>query len=141
MTTEKRAYGDQGEEAAARFLVKEGYHLLERNWRIGHLEVDIIAEHFGLLVFVEVKTRRSEDYESAAETVSHNKQGHLIEAARVYCAEYRRDNPIRFDIITIVGCAPSFTITHIPDAFSTASHARVEQAMAARRRKPYIPRL
>ncbi len=48
--------GVRGEEAAARFLMFRDYSILEQNWRVGHLEVDIIAQKRGLLIFVEVKT-------------------------------------------------------------------------------------
>lgn len=133
MTTVRRAYGDQGEEAAIRFLVREGYHLLERNWRIGHLEIDIIAEIHGLLVFVEVKTRSDGTNDDAAEAVNHTKQGHLLEAAREYTLLHHLDNPMRFDIITVVGVEPPFTVRHIPNAFSAASYANVERARFSRK--------
>lgn len=128
MKTAKRAYGDRGEDIATRFLVRKGYHLLERNWRVGHLEVDIIAEHFGTLVFVEVKTRRDEQFGDAAEAVDHNKQAHLIDAARLYCYEKEEDRPMRFDIITVVGAGETCTVRHIEGAYSPESFSRVERA-------------
>lgn len=127
MKTVRRIYGDQGEEAAIRFLVREGYHLLERNWRVGHLEVDIIAEQFGTLVFVEVKTRSDEHWQTAAESVDHKKQGNILKAARAYSLIHDTHYPMRFDIITVVGNEPPYRITHFPDAFSAESYARVER--------------
>ena len=50
--------GREGEDEALLYLTQKGYTLLARNWRIGHLEIDIVAEWFGEIVFVEVKTRR-----------------------------------------------------------------------------------
>ena len=47
--------GQIGEEEACRYLIRKGYTLLDRNWRIGHLELDIIAEWYGEIIFVEVK--------------------------------------------------------------------------------------
>lgn len=126
MKTQKQAFGDLGEEAAVRYLVREGYHLIARNWRAGRNEVDIIAEQHGLLVFVEVKTRRNEHYAEAAEAVSHDKQANLLEAARDYFLITGADNPVRFDIVTVVGTAPPYRITHIPDAFSADSFYHVE---------------
>ena len=52
--------GRLGEQQACRYLAEKGYSLLARNWRLGHLEIDIIADYFGEVVFVEVKTRSSE---------------------------------------------------------------------------------
>ena len=51
--------GRRGEEEAAGFLLGKGYSILERNWRYGHREIDIIAADRGMIVFVEVKYRRS----------------------------------------------------------------------------------
>ncbi len=128
MITPLREYGNAGEEAALHHLVREGYHLLERNWRVGHLEVDIIAEQFGMLIFVEVKSRRHASADETAEAVDHNKQGKILEAARLYCQERRLSKPIRFDIITVTGETSPFTIQHITDAFSADSYARVERS-------------
>ncbi len=110
--------GRRGEEAACRYLANRHYHLLERNWRIGHLEVDIIADYYGELVFVEVKTRQSEDFESADKAVDHSKRKHLTAAAHAYQASHKTDQPLRFDIITVVGEHPPFRINHIINAFT-----------------------
>ena len=59
MKTEKQLQGFAGEDMAANLLRQKGYRILERNWRCGHLEVDIIAETDDYLVIVEVKTRKS----------------------------------------------------------------------------------
>ncbi|MBP3228817.1 MAG: YraN family protein [Bacteroidaceae bacterium] len=126
MTTAKRRFGDTGEELATRHLVRQGYHLLERGWRVGHLEVDIIAERFGEIVFVEVKTRRDEVFRTAREAVDHTKQRNLLAAAREYCLTKDLDQPVRFDIITVVGAAPPYRLEHIPDAFSATTYAHAE---------------
>ena len=59
MKTEKQLQGFAGENMAAKLLQEKGYKILARNWRCGHLEVDIIAETDDYLVIVEVKTRRA----------------------------------------------------------------------------------
>lgn len=112
-------FGELGEELACRFLADQDYHLLTRNWRTGHLEVDIIADHFGEIVFVEVKSRHREtnDY-TALGAVDMSKKRHLVEAARAYLARHRLDAPFRFDIITVVGERPPYEITHYRDAYS-----------------------
>lgn len=132
MKTAKQVLGYQGEEAAIRHLVRSGYHLLERNWRIGHLEVDIIAEQYGTLVFVEVKSRKKANPSEALEAVAHTKQGNLIEAAREFQLLHGLDNPVRFDIIAVTGTSNPPQITHVRDAFSAESYARVERSRSFR---------
>lgn len=132
MKTAKQVLGYQGEEAAIRHLVRNGYHLLERNWRIGHLEVDIIAEQYGTLVFVEVKSRKKANPSEALEAVAHTKQGNLIEAAREFLLLHGLDNPVRFDIIAVTGTDNTPQITHVRDAFSAESYARVERSRTLR---------
>ena len=132
MKTAKQVLGYQGEEAAIRHLVRSCYHLLERNWRMGHLEVDIIAEQYGTLVFVEVKSRKKANPSEALEAVAHTKQGNLIEAAREFLLLHGLDNPVRFDIIAVTGTDNTPQITHVRDAFSAESYARVERSRTLR---------
>ena len=97
--------GQAGETAATQYLLERDYHILERNWRAHPHEVDIIADDFGEIVFVEVKTRRTDRWESP-------------EAALTYLRQKRMGNvPFRFDIITLVGEAPPFEIQHFKNAF------------------------
>lgn len=109
--------GIEGEDEACLFLSLRGYRLLARNWRSHHHEIDIIADYFGELVFIEVKTRRSEAFRSALDAVDEEKQKNVREAARHYMALNRLDAPFRFDVITIVGEAEPHTIKHYVAAF------------------------
>ena len=81
--------GRIGEDEACYYLAHEGYTLLDRNWRVGHLEVDIVAELFGEIIFVEVKTRSHEDAEQARLAVDLDKKRNLIAAAREYLHQHR----------------------------------------------------
>lgn len=109
--------GRQGEEAAARFLMFNDYSILERNWRCGHLEVDIIAQKRGLLVFVEVKTLASASVILPEEHADKEKRRHIVAAAKAYLSINDLDRQIRFDIISVTGSAPPFSIRHIENAF------------------------
>ncbi len=113
--------GHEGEEAACRYLMRQGYTLLERNWRTAHLEVDIIAEWYGEVVFVEVKTRRDERFAPAREAVTEAKKGHIAQAARDYMLRLGERRPFRFDIITVVGASAPFAITHYRCAYSSSA--------------------
>lgn len=95
--------GIRGEEEAARLLETKGFRIVERNWRLGHLEVDLIAESKTEIVFVEVKARTS-TYGNILpeEYVDKDKQRRIIAAANAYI-KYRQITKIpRFDIIGIL---------------------------------------
>ena len=119
--------GALGEEVAAHYLSQLEYRLLERNWRTGHLEVDIIAEYYGEIVFVEVKTRSYEAEYTALEAVDRAKKKHLVRAAHDYMHLHHLDAACRFDIITVVGREAPFQITHYIDAYSPQSIKRKQQ--------------
>ena len=110
--------GQAGETAATQYLLERDYHILERNWRAHPHEVDIIADDFGEIVFVEVKTRRTDRWESPEAAVDRYKRYNLSRAALTYLRQRRMGNvPFRFDIITLVGEAPPFEIQHFKNAF------------------------
>lgn len=109
--------GVRGEEAAARFLMFRDYSILEQNWRVGHLEVDIIAQKRGLLIFVEVKTLADTNVILPEEHVDEKKREHLIKAAEAYLKIKNLDQQVRFDIISVTGSEPPYEIRHIENAF------------------------
>lgn len=92
-----------GEEAACRFLRKNRYKILCRNYRTSGGEIDIVAQTKTIMVFVEVKTRTSTDYAQPWEAVGYKKRKHLKSAAKAYVIENAvRGVDFRFDIISIV---------------------------------------
>ena len=109
--------GNKGEMLAARYLADKGLAILEYNWRSGHKEIDLIAKERDTLVFVEVKTRRNENYGDARETVTPQKMRNIVTAAEAYIKKKEIDAPIRFDIVAIVGNGDTHEIEHIRDAF------------------------
>ena len=109
--------GKKGEETAANYLSEQGYQILERNWRFGKDEIDIIAEHDNFLVIVEVKTRSSSFYGNPEEAVDEQKQRLLIRAANEYVIQKEIDLEVRFDIFSIIIESDKQTINHIKDAF------------------------
>ncbi len=110
--------GIQGEILALSFLQNKGWQILETNWRTGKAEIDIIAMHDDVLVFVEVKTRSSDLYSKPEEAVSEKKIRLLTNASGVYMQRIQHDWEVRFDIVSILiksNRAPQ--IRHIQDAF------------------------
>lgn len=102
---------------AANLLEQKNYNILERNWRCGHLEVDIIAENDDYVVFVEVKTRKTSSLGAPEVFVDRTKQKHLISAAKHYAKFKNVTKEIRFDIISVINNQLSQEIRHIEDAF------------------------
>lgn len=109
--------GRQGEQLAYTHLLKKGYHILERNWRFGKEELDIIAKKDELIVFVEVKTRENEYLGDPVEAVTLNKQKSIIRVANEYIISHDIDLESRFDIIGIVHNKKQTRIEHVEDAF------------------------
>jgi putative endonuclease len=108
-------FGIEGEDKAANYLIREGYTILDRNWRSGHKELDIVAEKDGTLVVAEVKTRTSSKYGNPEDAVTPRKIRNTVLAADAYIRFNRIDLPIRFDIISILSNGD--VINHIEDAF------------------------
>lgn len=115
--------GRKGEEAAARFLYKRGYEILERNWSCYAGEADIIAQDEGALVFVEVKTRRDCQKGFPAEAVSSEKRDKYEKIALAYLSDADlTDMPVRFDVVSIVVVARNRAmIRHHINAFSVVA--------------------
>ncbi len=110
--------GDYGENIATDFLVEKGYSILERNYRYGRAEVDIIAQIDSTIVFVEVKLRNRIDFGSPEDAVSIKKQKLMVTAANQFLADMDHEGPLRFDIISIVSAdLESYAIKHFEDAF------------------------
>ena len=110
----RRAYGNEGEQAACEHLKRKGWTILERNVRRGPGEIDIIARKRKLVAFIEVKRRSSLNYGRPAEAVNAEKQKRIARAAALYVQEKGLENAkLRFDIIEIL---PG-EIRHIEDAF------------------------
>ncbi len=108
--------GKKGEDMAADYLLSRNYEILARNFRFGRIEIDIIARHGDILVFVEVKTRSGDEFGYPEESVDEAKQEVIQTCAEEYIFQTGWEGDIRFDIIGISLKSPS-PIYHIVDAF------------------------
>jgi len=95
-------FGKKGEEKASEFLQKLVYKILERNFRTKFGEIDIVAKHKGAIVFVEVKTRSSDDFGLPEESIRKKKLSHLKRCATCYILKNRVDLPCRFEVLSIL---------------------------------------
>ncbi len=114
---EHNELGKKGEEIALGYLHKLGYTILEKNWRAGRNELDIIARDQEFLVIVEVKSRQNSSLQEPEEAVGRDKQQALIRAANAYIFKHNINLETRFDIISIVHNNKETRINHIKDAF------------------------
>jgi len=98
----RRSKGTEGENLAARFLEKQGYAILERNYRFDRGEIDLVARDGKELVFVEVKARHSKLYGAPEESITPAKEVQLKKVAEGYLYEHNIENQsCRFDVVTI----------------------------------------
>lgn len=114
--------GKKGEDLAVEYLIEQGYQILERNWRSGHKEIDIIAMKNDTLVAVEVKTRKTTTYGDPDIAVGVMKQRLLIWAADAYVRYRNLDLDVRFDVISIIINEQGKHLEHIEDAFIITQH-------------------
>lgn len=127
--TKPRPAGLWGEQQAERFLRRKGLHILGRRVRIGRRdEIDLIARHDRTLIFVEVKTRRGEEYGRPADAVDRAKKRAMSRAAVAYLKTLRYPAMyLRFDVIEVIGeeRGASPTIRHIENAFPLDNRYRL----------------
>lgn len=110
--------GEKGEQLAAQFLRDKGYQIVERNWRFGKAEVDIIARTGDTLCFVEVKLRTNTWAGEPYVFVGRQKQRLIIGAANRYIQRFGAENDeARFDVISIVHNEQYSRIDHLENAF------------------------
>ncbi|MBQ8426215.1 MAG: YraN family protein [Clostridia bacterium] len=110
----KKFLGRAGEVKAAEFLKKKGYKILEKNYKTHIGEIDLIAKDGEALVFVEVKTRISDDYGAPSEAVNLKKQEKYYKVATEYLVRHKLNDSIcRFDVVEI----ENGQINHIFNAF------------------------
>lgn len=118
---DRRALGAEGETRAAEFLARRGYRIVDRNVRVGGVEVDLIVRRANLVAFVEVKTRRSEAFGAPELAVDEAKQARLVRAAAAWLRERPGEaRQFRFDVVACrapADASGSWQIDHYPGAF------------------------
>lgn len=116
-TMHNKTVGKEGEDAAVAFLKNLGYRILQRNYRVGRDEIDIIAKYKNTLVIVEVKTRATNTFSVPEDFITPHKEACLIRAADGYIHYEDWDGDTRFDLIAIYYAGNQLQIIHIEEAF------------------------
>lgn len=115
-----REWGQEAENIATEYFIKEGYIVRERNWRIGNrIEIDLILEKDRTLIFVEVKSRK-EGGQDPVEAVDFRKRQKMIRGADIYLRRQQFLYQYRFDIVTFTGDRNHYEMVHYTDAFLPA---------------------
>ncbi len=116
-------FGRSAETLVEKMLQKKGYRILERNFRIAGGELDFIAEHQGLLIFIEVKARRTGKYGGASYSIDSRKKRQIIRLASCYLSQRQLAFPeCRFDAVLVSQLGnDSPTFTHLEHAFEVSS--------------------
>jgi putative endonuclease len=111
--------GQEAEDRAARYLEREGFRLITRNFRTATGEIDLVAEKSGVVCFVEVRYRGAGARVDALSSVDGRKQARLARTALAFLHRYRLEGrPARFDVI---GIDAEGRVSHIPSAFSLSA--------------------
>lgn len=113
----KNITGKWGEEQAIAHLRSLNFTIIATNWRFKKLEVDIIAKDNDKIVFIEVKTRSSDEFGEPETFVSLKKQRFIIEAANNYIIGNNIQLEARFDIVSVLTDKGTIKLKHLPDAF------------------------
>ena len=115
----RRTLGNEGEDRAEAYLRQRGFRILGRNVRSPLGELDLVADDQGVLVFIEVKRRRTGTFGGAIEAVDARKRAKLIQLAAQYLAQHRiRNRACRFDVVLIQDdLATAEAVQHFANAF------------------------
>jgi putative endonuclease len=124
MSAARQAFGQLGERIAERWLRRAGWRILQRRFRSGHRDIDLVVERDGTVAFVEVKARRGMRFGEPVEAVNWRKQKELSKSARVWIDRHGRPPEVyRFDVIGVLLQDRRVRIRHVPDAFRVAGSA------------------
>lgn len=97
-----RKIGYTGEDVARTYLIKNGYHILEQNYKVVFGEIDIIAEKNNCVCFIEVKSRKSNKYGLPEEAITPYKKNKIVKVAQLYIKQKKLEEKyFRFDVIAL----------------------------------------
>ena len=124
MSAARQAFGEVGERVAERWLRRKGWRIVQRRFRNGRRDIDLVAERDGLVAFVEVKARRGLQFGQPVEAVNWRKQRELTRSAHIWIERHGRpDDAYRFDVIGVLVDGQAVRVRHVENAFSLAARA------------------
>jgi putative endonuclease len=121
MTKARQDFGLLGERIAARWLLRQGWSLLDHRFRAGHRDIDLIMRRDQEVAFVEVKARRGTGFGGPVEAVNYRKQRELSRAACIWVDRFGTvEFAYRFDVVGILVEVDQVRVRHVPNAFPLA---------------------
>ena len=111
-------FGLQGERVAERWLQSKGWRILQRRFRSGHRDIDLVAQRDELVAFVEVKARMGADFGGPLEAVNWKKRNELVRSAFTWIDRHGRPGEVyRFDVIGVLVAGERVRVRHVENAF------------------------
>jgi putative endonuclease len=124
MTADRQAFGELGERIAERWFRRHGWRVVQRRFRNGHRDIDLVVERQGTVAFVEVKARKGLEFGDPVEAVNWNKQKELARSASIWIDRHGRpDESYRFDVVGVLVEGERVRIRHVPNAFTATLSA------------------
>ncbi len=119
MSAATQAFGELGERIAERWLARRGWRVVHRRYRFGHRDIDLVVERDGVVAFVEVKARSSEQFGDPIEAVNWRKRRDLERSALSWISRHGRSGEsYRFDVVGILVEGRRVRVRHVENAFS-----------------------
>src|SRR6185503_18704234 len=124
MSATRQAFGVLGEQIAERWLRRHGWRVVQRRFRSGHRDIDLVVERQGTVAFMEVKARKGDDFGSPVEAVNWAKQKELSRSAAVWIDRHGKPfESYRFDVIGVLVQGERVRVRHVPNAFAVERSA------------------
>lgn len=124
MSAARQAFGELGERIAERWLRRRGWRVIQRRFRAGHRDIDLVVEREGTVAFVEVKARRGADFGGPVQAVNWRKRKELQRSAMVWIDRNGREaDQYRFDVVGVLVNDTAVRICHVENAFGLAISA------------------
>ena len=124
MSATNQSFGELGERIAERWLRRQGWRVVQRRFRSGHRDIDLVVAQDDVVAFVEVKARRGAEFGDPIEAVNWNKQRQLVRSASVWIERHGRPSEsYRFDVVGVLVEGERVRVRHVPNAFSITRSA------------------
>ena len=124
MSAATQEFGELGERIAERWLRRHDWRVVQRRFRNGHRDIDLVVEREGTVAFVEVKARKGREFGDPVEAVNWSKQRELARSASVWIDRHGRpEESYRFDVVGVLVEGERVRVRHVPNAFSLPNSA------------------
>ena len=122
MSAARQAFGELGERIAERWLLRRGWRVVQRRFRNGHRDIDLVVERDGIVAFVEVKARKGAEFGGPVQAVDHRKRKQLERSALVWIDRHgRQAESYRFDVVGVLLSGATVRVCHVENAFALRS--------------------